>query len=110
MPVKERVEMTKKEWFAKGTALFGPDVLKWKFVCPACGNVQTPEEFRQYADEGAKPDDARFNCIGRYDGHMHVDMGAGKPCNYTGGGLFGLNPVMVDGRYQCFSFYEDDTA
>ncbi len=47
---------------------------------------------------------------GRWDGHMHVDMGAGKPCNYTGYGLFNLCPVKVmDGNKELRSFAFDES-
>ena len=104
--------MTREEWINDGKQLFGDDMLKWKFVCPSCSHIQTPEDFRQYKDKGATPDTAYFNCIGRYDGHEDVDMCSGKsPCNYTGGGLFGLNPVEVthDGKtIRVFSFAKQE--
>ena len=98
-----------KEWMDEGRSLFGPDMLKWKFICPSCGNVQTPEDFRPFKNKGAQPDSARFNCIGRYDGHMEVDMCSGKsPCNYTSGGLLNISPVKItdeQGReYTSFDF------
>ncbi len=100
--------MTKEEWIAEGKRLFGDDMLKWRFVCPSCGHIQTPEDFRRYKEKGATPDTAYFNCIGRYDGHENVDMCSGKsPCNYSGGGLFGLNPVKVtngEKTIQVFAF------
>jgi hypothetical protein len=89
------LRMTKKEWMAKGKTLFGEDFLKWRFVCPACRHVQAVGDFKLYKDKGATPDSARCECIGRYDGHIDVDMGAGQPCNYCGNGLFRLSPVLV---------------
>ena len=88
--------MTKAMWEAKGTELFGPDKMKWRFVCPSCGHIQAVEDFRAFKDDGATPDLAYSCCIGRYDGHMHVEMGTRPgPCNYTGYGLFNICPVMV---------------
>jgi hypothetical protein len=108
--MKEQTVLTKAEWLSKGQLLFGDDPLKWKFVCPSCGNIQTPEDFRKYKDVGATPNTAYFNCIGRYDGHEDVDMCSGKsPCNYSGGGLFGLNPITVidgDKQIHVFAFNE----
>lgn len=107
------IHMTKEDWVALGTELFGPDMLNWEFVCPACGNVAKVEDYRQYKDHGATPDTATCNCIGRYDGHMNVDMGTGKPCNYTGYGLFDLCPVRVmDGEHEirCFAFATKDES
>jgi hypothetical protein len=99
------------EWLAEGERLFGQNMLEWKFVCPSCGHVQTPEDFRPHKDKGSTPDSARFSCIGRYDGHMDTDMCSGKsPCNYTSGGLFKLAPITVidaDGKkFSCFAFAE----
>jgi len=89
------ITITKAEWMAKGTDLFGADFMNWRFVCPACKNVATVEDFKRYKDKGATPDSATCNCIGRYDGHMDVDMGKGKPCNYAGFGLLNLCPVTI---------------
>jgi hypothetical protein len=52
----------------------------------------------QFKDQGVSDYNlAYFNCIGRYDG-IHGDVPLGTkpgPCNYTGGGLFNLNPIAV---------------
>ena len=113
--VKGLIRMTKAEWLAEGKGLFGDDMLRWRFVCPSCGHVQAPEDFRQYADQGATPDTARFNCIGRYDGHITVDAFQGPgtgPCNYTSGGLICIAPILVideDGcTYRSFDFDRSD--
>ena len=107
----EIVTMTRDEWKAKGTKLFGPDMMKWRFVCPACGNITAVEDYRKYTSQGATPDSAYCNCIGRYDGHMNVSMGAGKPCNYAGNGLFDLRPVRVmDGEKEIGSFAFDENS
>ena len=88
--------LTQQEWLAKGEKLFGEDVLEWEFVCPSCGHVQKPEDFRPYKDKGADPNTAFLKCIGRYDGHGDNSMGSGKkPCNYTSAGLLNINPVKV---------------
>jgi len=103
------VAMTKEDWTKLGTQLFGSDMMKWRFVCPACGNVATPMDFYPFRDKGAKPNSATCECIGRYDGHISVKMGEGKPCNYAGYGLIDLCPVRVmdrDEEVRCFSFDE----
>ena len=92
--------MSYAEWIAEGTRLFGQSMLKWRFVCPACGHNQAVEDFRPFKEKGADADSARFNCIGRYSGaNPNAGMsGTGKapgPCNYTSGGLFDLRPVIV---------------
>ena len=85
---------------------FGPDEMKWKFVCPACGYVASPEDWKNV---GAKESHVAFSCTGRFLDSCRdaFEKGPG-PCNYAGGGLIGLNPVEIDGctaRY--FAFAED---
>ncbi|MDP2730562.1 MAG: VVA0879 family protein [Dehalococcoidales bacterium] len=105
------ITMTKEDWLAKGTKLFGPDMMTWRFVCPACKHIASVEDFKKYKDAGASPDSATTRCIGRFDGHMDVDMGAGQPCNYTGYGLFNLCPVKVmDGEKELRSFAFDESG
>jgi len=106
---QQLVYMTKEDWTKLGTQLFGPDMMNWRFVCPACGNVATPKDFYPFRDKDANPNSATCECIGRYDGHIHVEMGVGKPCNYAGYGLIDLCPVRVmDGEEEtrCFAFDE----
>lgn len=88
-------------------------MLRWKFVCPACGHVQMPEDFRPFKHiKGVDADTARFNCIGRYSGaDANAGLsGSGKekgPCNYTSGGLFDLRPDVVvtpEGEVKSFAF------
>lgn len=103
----ERIQIEKAVWFAEGERLFGEDMLKWRFVCPSCGNIQSAEDFKKYVDQGAVPGDAYSICIGRYipgSGHLGSKT---QPCNYSGGGLFKLNPVeIIDGQtiYNVFDF------
>lgn len=86
--------MTFQAWQEAATDKFGPEHRNWKFKCPSCGNIQS---MRQFEELGADFNQAYFSCIGRHDGkHGHVPMGTKPgPCNYTGGGLFNLNPVAV---------------
>lgn len=99
--------ITKEEWVNRGNQLFGPDMMKWRFVCPACGNIAAVEDFKPFKNKGAKSNAATHDCIGRYDGHIDVVMGNGKPCNYTGYGLLDFCPVRVidEGKeIRCFAF------
>jgi hypothetical protein len=104
--------MTKDEWDAQGQRLFGPDKLKWRFKCPVCGNVQTPEDFMPYKELGATPESALKECIGRYSGAKSVNLSGKKsPCDYAGYGFFKLSPVRVqDGEheYHVFAFAEPE--
>lgn len=112
------IEITKDEWIKKGESLFGKDFMEWRFVCPSCGHVQAVKDFKKYKDHGVTPDTATYNCIGRYDGHIHVNLWTKPgPCNYTSGGLFNLCPVVViidddsnesGKRIPCFAFDEGE--
>ncbi len=90
--------MKHTEWLAEAERLFGQDPKGWRFVCPACGHIQGIQDFLDRTNL-SKEEISRvvgFSCIGRYDGHMDVEMGTKPgPCNYAGGGLICLNPVKV---------------
>lgn len=94
---------TKEEWYAEGRRLFGDDVMQWRFVCPVCGHVASVQDWK---DAGAPEGSVAFACVGRWiEGSRRAfgDKGAG-PCDYSGGGLFGLNPITVDGDQEVFAF------
>lgn len=96
---KQKKAITYADWHAKGLELFGPDEMSWRFVCPCCQHVQTPHD---YKNAGAPEGAVAFSCVGRWSGVKREAFGQGPgPCNYAGGGLFGLNPVsltMPDGK------------
>lgn len=116
--------MTHQEWLAEAERRFGPDPMKWKFVCPVCKHVQSVQD---YKDAGAPSTAAGFSCVGRWSGAKRDALGLNPdavkrgelppaegpgPCNYAGGGLFQLNPVEVvldDGIVtRAFAFAEPD--
>lgn len=39
-------EPTLQEWCEEGIRRFGMDPHDWRFRCPACGNEQTPADFK----------------------------------------------------------------
>lgn len=85
------MQMTHAEWLFEGTKRFGPNQDAWRFVCPSCGFVASVQDWKDAGAEGA----IAFACIGRWRPvHMEI-FGKPGPCNYTGGGLFALNPVHV---------------
>ena len=93
--------MTHDEFVREGKRRFGEDMMKWKFVCPVCKTVASVED---YIKAGASSGAVGFSCIGRYLSDSQEAFGRkpiekGKPCNYSGGGLFGLNPLEVDGQH-----------
>jgi hypothetical protein len=99
--------LTKQEWEAEGTRLFGPDKLQWQFKCPVCGFVASVQDWK---DAGAGEGAVAFSCIGRHKKKARKafeECGPG-PCNYAGGGLFRMNPVSVmdeeGNRYSMFEF------
>jgi hypothetical protein len=95
------------EWLAEATAKFGDDPLKWRFVCPSCGHQASVKDWK---DAGATEGEVAFSCVGRrLPNAVDIFVRPG-PCNYAGGGLFGLNPVTVvmeDGKERStFEFAE----
>lgn len=103
-----------EEWLLEGERRFGPNSLEWRFVCPVCGNVQTPNDFKPYKDKGATPTSATSECIGRYTGASDFQEKGKGPCNYAGYGLFRLSPVRIiqaDGdETHSFAFAETAAA
>ena len=95
--------LTMKAFLAEGERLFGPDRRLWRFRCPVCGHAACGEE---YLAAGAPEGAVGFSCIGRWmDGARSAFGGSGPgPCDYAGGGLFGLNPVHVIGAGDFFEF------
>jgi hypothetical protein len=89
-------KMTKEEWYAEGERRFGKDQMKWKFICPACGYIATPKDWK---DAGVDLNTVAFSCVGRWLGITRKMFERDKrgPCDYAGGGLFRLNPMKVDG-------------
>jgi len=96
--------LTLAEFIAEGERLFGPDRMKWRWRCPVCKHVATTAEYKAAgAPEGA----VGFACIGRYVGAKRTMSQPGEPgpCDYTGGGLFKLNPVHIT-DHPGYAFFE----
>lgn len=95
--IMEHRKLKHSEWIEEAQTRFGLDAMGWKFVCPSCGHVAS---VRDWKDAGAPQGAVAFSCIGRYTGDQKKAADAafkrsGGPCNYTGGGLIGINPVTV---------------
>jgi hypothetical protein len=94
-------KVTHSAWIEEAKQRFGSDPKAWRFVCPSCAHVASVQD---WMDAGAEQGAVAFSCIGRYLGKGTVAVDTtqadfkrgGGPCNYTGGGLIGLNPVSVD--------------
>lgn len=109
LPVAD-TPLTRLDWIAAATDRYGSSSLGWRFRCPLCKVETAVSEWRAAeAPEGA----VAFSCIGRYRPERPQSaFGASKlepiGCDYTGGGLFPLNPVPVvaeDGReFRMFDF------
>lgn len=83
---------TLAEYVSDAEHRFGVDRMKWRFICPACGNIASAEEYKLAgAPEGA----VGFSCIGRWTGAKRSMFETDKPgpCDYTGGGLICISPV-----------------
>jgi hypothetical protein len=101
---------TLDEWRAEATKRGNGELLDCRMLCPLCGNVATP---RQFKDAGASPNRAAQECIGRVvgaKGNLHSKRPVPQPCDWAGFGLFGtLNSgvfvTMPDGKQiNAFSF------
>ena len=102
------MKITKEQWVAEGKKMFGDNMFLWKFKCPGCGHVQTPEDFRPFKEAGATPNSAYSECIGRYTGGKswaNDKQSKPGPCDYAGYGLFKISPVIVvDGANETHAF------
>ena len=113
-PQNQVVRLSFEDWQKEGTKRFGENQFNWKFVCPGCGNIASVEDFRIYKSEGATPNSAYQECIGRYTGGRSwanpKKTNPKKPCDYAGYGLICISPVevvMPDGKIiNAFAFAE----
>lgn len=94
----DQQELTVEQYLCEGMRRFGKDITKWKFVCPACGHVASVQD---YKNAGAPEGAVGHSCIGRWTGANRSAFGeAGPgPCDYAGGGLFTIAPVIVEGMH-----------
>lgn len=109
--MRKSITIDSDRWSLEGEKRYGPDRKKWKFRCPVCGNIASAED---YFSIGAPADAVGFSCIGRwsrscdraYKFDATKDSG---PCDYSGGGLFRLNPITVvhNGEKTQFFDFED---
>lgn len=100
-------KVTLEQYIAEAKERFGEDTMAWKFVCPACGHVASAADYKATgAPEGA----VGFSCIGRWSGTARRtafgDKNKPGPCDYTGGGLFRISPVEIEGHGRYFDFAE----
>lgn len=111
-----KIKISHEDWVKEALSR-NENPLQVKFKCPVCGYIATGQE---YLDNGATEGAIGFVCIGRFkhSGMISDAFGGRKvkhgPCNYTGGGLFRLNPITVifqDGTEKdFFDFAENPLA
>ena len=99
--------MTQDEFLAEGERRFGKNVREWKFVCPACGTIQSVQQLMDVViASGGTKDDVHgyvgFSCFGRFTGQRDEGIAANhrgekwdKGCNWTLGGLFQIHTLAV---------------
>ena len=97
-------------WRAEARRRGGGDLLDCPFICPLCGNVATP---RQFKDAGAEGGRAARECLGRATGApggLRSGTPRSQPCDWAAFGLFGtlgkgVTVVYPDGReVEAFAF------
>ena len=98
------ITYTMEEWMEEGKRRFGGNIKKWKFVCPKCKTVQTPQNL---IDLGIKVETLDcyigFCCIGCFDKKMK--------CDCTLNNSFHTNEAMIimeDGRHRPVFQFEDE--
>lgn len=64
------IKQTLDEWRTEAKERFGDKTTNWKFICPSCGNVQSPQTF---VGVGCTPEEAvnrvYQECTGRHGGN-----------------------------------------
>lgn len=90
------------DWLAKGRELFGDNVEIWRFMCAACGNVQSIESCLKHNPD-LKPEKIRewihFSCEGRRT--------PGHGCDWSLGGFLQIHKrEVIHGKSSspCFLF------
>lgn len=113
MSTPGQLTLTHEQWLAEFDRRAGKSPKAVRFVCPACGHVQTGNDF---LEAGVSRETMHsliaFSCIGRVLPAARDAFGKGDgPCNYAGGGLFRIAPIRVtfdDGReLYAFDFADD---
>jgi hypothetical protein len=102
---------------AEGKRRFGNNSENWKFVCPACGRVNSEREFREL---GVDTEFAYSTCIGRHNGKgvkgYGIKKGQEPPKSGCDWAAFGLLRTMCKGnvvicgdtRVDVFAFADPD--
>ncbi|GAA1075700.1 MULTISPECIES: VVA0879 family protein [Bacillati] len=88
------IKQTLDKWRVEARERFGDKGANWKFVCPSCGNVRSPQDFINAGCSEAEASRLSYQgCIGRI-AHAGMKVEA-KSCNWSAYGLLG---TMGKGR------------
>lgn len=110
-------EISHEDWQTEAVKRYGTDCDNWKFRCPSCLNVMTPKMYLELGIKSGMSESSvvkmmAFSCVGRLMDKPQEIFQKGKGfCNYAGGGLFGLNPILVkfpEGKEGRFFDFADD--
>ena len=77
--------MTIEEWRAEALRRGGGKFGATRFLCPACGNVASPDDFAAGGADGGR---AAEECIGRTMTPRPRGLDGFKPCDWAAYGLF----------------------
>lgn len=78
--------LTQQELCDAARERFGDDPKAWAFVCPACGDIASAQDF---IDAGADPVAIGQHCIGRELGALAKPPTHTRGCDWAAYGLFG---------------------
>ena len=87
-----------KDWLSALQERFGKDPKNWKFVCPACGNIQSGQDF---IDAGKQDYNGILysNCITRYTNSSN--------CKWSLSGLLQIHStVVISDKFQVIPVFE----
>ena len=94
----EKKKLSSDQWWEEAQNRY-PD-MEVVFKCPVCKYKQSISECKEH---GMPDNTVGFSCIGRW-----WKAKPGQPCNYAGGGLFRLNPIVISfpdgGKTEMFDF------
>lgn len=92
------------EWHAEGVRLWGSDVNRWLFTCPACGHIQSRQDFLDLGLPVLQVDwYLGYTCIGHFRQTSPklpisevFEMDQGYGCKYQGGLEPNVSPVLLE--------------
>ena len=111
------LRITHSEWLEEARKRYGERGREVRFRCPSCGHEQCGEDFLAL---GMEVEDIAsrcgFSCIGRWMESRPSEAFSDSPgpCNYAGGGLICISPIIVEmpsgSTISAFDFADDPLA